>query len=327
MKGRFEEEVELASIGGRGPVLHLRFCSAMQARDSSASNRSLTASSKEPFKLHRRFDRVARLVGEPAMERLARSHVMVVGCGGVGSFAAEALARTGVGHLSLVDFDLVCVTNTNRQLHAMRGQIGKPKVEVMAERLRMVHPQGRIDARVTFYNAEASDELLSPAPDVVIDAIDNLTAKAHLVVRCHERGVAVVTCMGAAARMDPTRVRVDDLARTHHDPMAHHFREILRQKYHWVFKRSKPLGIAAVFSDEPPIAPSALSYDMDDGFHCVCPQSDNDLHTCEKRARIDGSASWVTGTFGLVAASVAVRTLLERPVVETDTSPRASQGQ
>jgi tRNA A37 threonylcarbamoyladenosine dehydratase len=255
------------------------------------------------------------------MESLAHKHVMVVGCGGVGSFAAEALARTGVGHISLVDFDLVCVTNTNRQLHAMRGQIGKPKVEVMAERLRLVHPQGRVDARVTFYNPDASDELFSPRPDYVIDAIDNLTAKAHLIVRCRDEGVPVVACMGAAARMDPTRVKVDDLARTHHDPMAHHFREILRQKYGWVFKRSKPLGIPAVFSDEAPIAPSELSYDMDDGFHCVCPQSDNGLHTCEKRARIDGSASWVTGTFGLVAASVAVRGMLGREVIAGENLP------
>jgi len=282
----------------------------MQTRAPAVTKLPEANSSTQPFKLHRRFDRVARLLGERTIEAFAHKHVMVVGCGGVGSFAAEALARTGIGHLSLVDFDLVCVTNTNRQLHAMRGQIGKPKVQVMAERLRLVHPQGRIDARVAFYNPEASDEILSPAPDVVIDAIDNLSAKAHLIVRCKEQGIALVTSMGAAARMDPTRVKVDDLARTHHDPMAHHVREILRKKYHWVFKRSKPLGIPAVFSDERPIAPSQLSYDMEDGFHCVCPQADNGMHTCEKRARIDGSASWVTGTFGLVAASVAVRLLM-----------------
>jgi tRNA A37 threonylcarbamoyladenosine dehydratase len=270
----------------------------------------------ERWKLHRRFDRAARLLGEDAMASLAQRHVMVVGCGGVGSFAAEALARTGVGRITLVDFDLVCVTNTNRQLHAMRGQIGRPKVEVMAERLRLVHPQAMIDARVAFYRADDGDALLSPAPDFVVDAIDNLTAKAHLIAACHARGIPLVACMGAAARMDPTRVRVDDIARTHQDPMAHHLREILRKKHGLVFKRSRPLGISSVFSDEPPIAPSPLSYDMDEGFHCVCPQADNDLHTCEKRARIDGSASWVTGTFGLVAASVAVRAMLEGPVTD-----------
>jgi tRNA A37 threonylcarbamoyladenosine dehydratase len=251
------------------------------------------------------------------MERLARARVMVVGCGGVGSFAAEALARTAVGHLVLVDFDLVCVTNTNRQLHALRGNIGKPKVEVMAERLRLVHPTGTIEPRAEFYAADNADALLDPAPDYVIDAIDNLTAKAHLIATCRRRGIPLVSAMGAAARMDPTRVRVDDLARTHHDPFAHHLREILRQKHGWQSKASRPTGIPAVFSDERPVVPTALGYDADtDGFHCVCPQSDNGLHTCEKRARIDGSASWVTGTFGLVAASVAVRELTGESVID-----------
>lgn len=261
------------------------------------------------FKLHRRFDRAARLLGEPAMERLANATVLVVGCGGVGSFAAEALARTAVGRIVLVDFDLVCVTNSNRQLHAMKGTIGQPKVEVMAERLRRIHPTGRVETRLEFYEEATSDALLSEAPDYVIDAIDNLTAKAHLIATCRRRGVPLVSTMGAAARLDPTRVRVDDLARTHHDPMAHHLREVLRKKHGWQFKPSRPTGVAAVFSDEKPVAPTAPGYDADEGFHCVCPQGENEHHSCEKRARIDGSAAWVTGTFGLVAASVAVREL------------------
>ncbi len=270
----------------------------------------------EKYRTHRRFDRAARLVGEDAMARLARARVLVVGVGGVGSFAAEALARTAVGHLTLVDFDLVCVTNTNRQLHAMRGNIGRPKVEVMADRLRMIHPTGTVDARVEFYNPDRADAVLDGPWDYVIDAIDNLTAKAHLVATCRRRGIPVVSAMGAAARIDPTRVKVDDLARTHHDPFAHHFREILRQKHGWSFKASRPTGVACVFSDEKPIAPTDLAYDADDGFHCVCPQSDNGMHTCEKRARIDGSASWVTGTFGLVAASVVVRELRGEQVID-----------
>jgi tRNA A37 threonylcarbamoyladenosine dehydratase len=236
---------------------------------------------------------------------------MVIGCGGVGSFAAEALARTGVGKISLVDFDLVCVTNANRQLHAMRGTIGRAKVDVMAERLKLIHPTSEIAAIAEFYNHETSDQLLALNPTVIIDAIDNLTAKSHLLVQCKERGLLVVSAMGAAARMDPTKVRVDDLARTRNDPFAAALRSILREKYQWEFKHTRPLGIAAVYSEELPIAPSALSYDADEGFHCVCPQSDNGLHTCEKRSRIEGSVSWVTGTFGLVTASVAVRLALE----------------
>ncbi|MBL8601905.1 MAG: tRNA threonylcarbamoyladenosine dehydratase [Myxococcales bacterium] len=270
----------------------------------------------EAYRTHRRFDRAARLLGEDAMARLARARVMIVGLGGVGSFAAEALARTAVGHLTLVDFDLVCVTNTNRQLHAMRGNIGKPKVEVLAERLRLIHPTGTIEPRVEFYNPESSDALFDATPDYVIDAIDNLSAKAHLVDRCRRAGVAIVSSMGAAARIDPTRVKVDDLARTHHDPFAHHFREILRQKYGWRFRPSQPTGVAAVFSDEAPIVPTELAYDHDHGFQCVCPQSDNGLHTCEKRARIDGSAAWVTGAFGLTAASVVVRELRGESVID-----------
>jgi tRNA threonylcarbamoyladenosine dehydratase len=270
----------------------------------------------EGYRTHRRFDRAARLLGEPAMRTLAASRVLIVGLGGVGSFAAEALARTAVGHLELVDFDLVCVTNTNRQLHTMRGNIGRPKVEVMAERLRLIHPTGTVTTRAEFYSVDNSAVLLADRPDYVIDAIDNLTAKAHLVATCRRAGIPVVSVMGAAARIDPTRVKVDDLARTKHDPMAHHFREILRTKHGWRLRPSMPTGVPCVYSDESPIAPTDLAYDHDHGFQCVCPQSDNGLHTCEKRARIDGSAAWVTGTFGLVAASVVVRELGGESVID-----------
>ncbi len=270
----------------------------------------------EGYRTHRRFDRAARLLGEPAMRTLAASRVLIVGLGGVGSFAAEALARTAVGHLELVDFDLVCVTNTNRQLHTMRGNIGRPKVEVMAERLRLIHPTGTVTTRAEFYSVDNSAALLADRPDYVIDAIDNLTAKAHLVATCRRAGIPVVSVMGAAARIDPTRVKVDDLARTKHDPMAHHFREILRTKHGWRLRPSMPTGVPCVYSDESPIAPTDLAYDHDHGFQCVCPQSDNGLHTCEKRARIDGSAAWVTGTFGLVAASVVVRELGGESVID-----------
>ncbi len=270
----------------------------------------------EGYRTHRRFDRAARLLGEPAMRTLAAAKVMVVGLGGVGSFAAEALARTAVGSITLVDFDLVCVTNTNRQLHAMRGNIGRPKVEVVAERLRLIHPTGRVTAKAEFYNVDNSDAVLGEGVDYVIDAIDNLTAKAHLVATCRRRGIPVVSVMGAAARIDPTKVRVDDLARTKHDPFAHHFREIMRTKHGWRLRPSMPTGVPCVFSDETPIAPTELAYDHDHGFQCVCPQSDNGMHTCEKRARIDGSAAWVTGTFGLVAASVVVRELRGESVID-----------
>lgn len=263
----------------------------------------------EAYRTHRRFDRAARLFSEPGLHRLMASRVIVVGVGGVGSFAAEALARSGVGRLVLVDFDKVCVTNTNRQLHAMQGTIGKRKVEVMAERLALVHPTARIEAVPLFYNKDTSAEILGPGASFVIDAIDNLTAKAHLLNECLTRGLPVVSSMGAAARLDPTRIRVADLSETAQDPFARALRQILRKEYGLNVAKNHPLGIDAVFSSEVPVSPSELSYDQG-GFRCVCPGGKNGLHDCERRSRIDGTAAFVTGAFGLTAASVVVRRLL-----------------
>jgi tRNA A37 threonylcarbamoyladenosine dehydratase len=240
------------------------------------------------------------------------ARVVVFGMGGVGSFAAEALARSAVGQLTLVDFDEVCITNVNRQLHALKGTVGRRKVDVMAERLRLIHPAGQVTPIAAFYDASRSEELLADDYDFVVDAIDNLTAKAHLIAGCMQRGLPLVSSMGAAARMDPTRVRASDLARTHTDPLARHVRKLLRQ-HHQIDIRKVPAGaVTAVFSEEPPIAPSAVGYDQGQGFRCVCPNGDNGLHTCDRRSRIEGSASFVTGAFGLTCASVAVRRLLER---------------
>ena len=264
-----------------------------------------------PIKVHRRFDRLARLVGDRGIGRLAAAHVVVVGCGGVGSFAAESLARSGVGRLTLVDFDLVCITNTNRQLHALKGTVGRAKVDVMAERLRLVHPTARIDAVRAFYG-EANRDALLPAleqPTFVIDAIDNVTAKLDLIATCVRRGIPIIASMGAAGRLDPTRVRVDDLAFTVRDGLAKDVRKWLVRKHGIAVRADGTFGVPAVFSDEPMVDPALVAADDAHGFDCVCPQSDNEVHTCEKRARIDGSASFVTGAFGLAAASHVVRAI------------------
>lgn len=265
---------------------------------------------ESPYKTHRRFDRAARLFTEPGLHRLMGARVVVFGMGGVGSFAAESLARSGVGHLVLVDFDDVCVTNSNRQLHAMRGNIGKPKADIMAERLRLVSPSATVEPLRRFYREEDADELLAGQVDFVVDAIDSIAAKTHLLATCVKRGIPIVSSMGAAARIDPTRVRTADLADTEVCPLARDVRRILRTKHDLEVRRGHPIGITAVYSEETPIAPAPVSYDEGKGFVCVCPNKDNGLYTCEKRARIDGSASFVTGTFGMVAASVVVRALI-----------------
>ncbi|MEQ8459324.1 MAG: tRNA threonylcarbamoyladenosine dehydratase [Sandaracinaceae bacterium] len=274
------------------------------------------AASEQPqvsarYRTHRRFDRAARLFTEPGLHRLMEARVLVVGVGGVGSFAAESLSRSAVGELVLIDFDDVCVTNANRQLHALRGNIGKSKVEVMAERLRLVNPAARVTAVPRFYEASASEDLLDGRVDFVVDAIDNLTAKAHLVATCLRRGIPLVSSMGAAARMDPTLIRVADLADTQRDPFAKALRKILRKEHGLEMLPGQPVGVPAVFSTETPREPAPVSYDEGQGFVCVCPNKNNGMHTCDKRARIDGSASFVTGAFGLAAASVVVRTLTD----------------
>jgi tRNA A37 threonylcarbamoyladenosine dehydratase len=263
-------------------------------------------------KTHRRFDRAARLFTEPGLHALMSARVVIFGMGGVGSFAAEALARSGVGHLTLVDFDDVCVTNTNRQLHAMRGNVGKPKAAIMAERLRLVSPTATIEPVLRFYREDESDELLSGRIDYVVDAIDSLTAKVHLIATCRARGIPIVSSMGAAARLDPTRVRTADLSDTEVCPLARDVRRLLRVRHGLDVQRHCPIGVTAVFSDETPVAPSPLSYDRGEGFVCVCPNKDNGVYTCDRRIRIDGSASFVTGTFGMVAAGVAVRGITGR---------------
>lgn len=264
------------------------------------------------YRTHRRFDRAARLFTETGLGRLMGAHVVVFGMGGVGSFSAEALARSAVGKLTLVDFDEICITNVNRQLHALKGNVGRRKVDVMAERLRLIHPAGEVVPVARFYNEESSDELLSGPIDFVVDAIDNLTAKAHLIARCLARGLPLVSSMGAAARLDPTRVRSADLSETQRDPLARSLRKLLRQRHGLEIDAKRPLGVTAVFSDEPPIDPSAVGYDHGQGFRCVCPNGDNGLHTCEKRSRIEGSAAFVTGAFGLACAGVVVRALIGR---------------
>ncbi len=265
------------------------------------------STSETRYRLHRRFDRIGRLVGDVGMEKLLGAHVMVIGLGGVGSFAVEALARSGIGKLTLVDFDRVCVTNSNRQLQAVHGNIGRGKAATLAERVKLVNPQAQAQPLPAFYSARTSDEVLGARPDYVVDAIDNVTAKCHLLASCRARGLPVVSATGASGRIDPTQVKVVDLSETCVDPLADAVRRTLRQKYD--FPRTGPFGIAAVYSPEPPAEPRELHYDGAEGFHCVCPGGQNEHHSCEERRVIYGTAGFVTGAFGLACASVVVRAI------------------
>jgi tRNA threonylcarbamoyladenosine dehydratase len=260
-------------------------------------------------RLHRRYDRLGRILGDTGLERLASAHVAVIGCGGVGSFAVESLARSGIGKLTLVDFDRVCVTNANRQLQALSTNVAKRKVEVLAERVRAIDPRIEVRACPVFYAANTSAQILSGDLDYVIDSIDNLTAKSHLLAECKERQIRVITTLGSAGRLDPLQVGVRDLGKTEHDGMALALRRILRTEY--AFPSGKHFGIPAVWSREVARDPVPLAYDGDDGFRCVCPGGTNPHHSCDDRSMIRGTVSFVTGVFGLVAAGHVVREIAE----------------
>jgi tRNA A37 threonylcarbamoyladenosine dehydratase len=273
----------------------------------------MTESEMETYRLHRRFDRMGRLVGDTSMEKLFNTHVMVIGIGGVGSFAAEAIARSGVGKITLVDFDEICITNFNRQIHSLQGLVGEKKADVMVDRLRKVNPQASIHSIPKFYNERLSDEIFDEAlklqggakPDFIIDAIDSVTPKCHLLAKCIKEGIRVVTSTGSGGKMDPTRIQITDLGQTQKDPLAKAIRRILRDQYG--FPQTGDFNIPAVFSDEPTRAPVELNYDNGKGFRCVCPQGKNEFFNCDNRNVILGNASFVTGAFGLALASIVVR--------------------
>lgn len=259
------------------------------------------------YTLHRRFDRMGRLVGDEMMKKLHRSHVMVIGLGGVGSWAAESLARSAVGRLTIIDHDEICITNANRQLHALQGLVGHKKAQVMAERLRKINPQAQIDSLALFYNQETAEQILALEPDYIVDAIDNITAKTHLLNLCKTLGLKVITSGGASGKMDPTRIKIVDLAKTQIDPLSHAVRKVLRQNYNFPKGNGQTFEIPCVFSDEPTMEPVELKYDHGQGFKCVCPQGEADPHGCLHRSVIYGTASFVTGAFGLAMASWVIR--------------------
>ena len=253
--------------------------------------------------LHR-FSRLELLVGQTGYQHLKGSRVAVFGLGGVGSYAAEALARAAVGELTIVDYDLVCATNVNRQLHAMIGTIGKPKAEVMAERLRKVNPHGQIHAHQTFYNADRADDLLQAgAYDYVLDCIDNVTAKLHLIATAHRRGMRVISAMGAANKLDPTRIKIGDISETQTCALARDVRKHLRVKY------GIARGIKAVWSTEKPVRPDDVV--AADEVKCICPSTAmKGVNDCEQKSQINGTISYMPAMFGLMMAGAVCQELL-----------------
>jgi len=251
-----------------------------------------------------RFSGLGRLYGTDALPCLRDAHVAVVGIGGVGSWAAEALARSGIGQITLIDLDEVCISNVNRQLHAVQDRIGQPKVAVMADRLRRIHPSCQVNERMRFFTGSSAEELLAPAYDCTIDAIDSVAEKALLVASCRERGLPLVVAGGAGGKCDPSAVATADLAFATNDRLLKLLRKKLRAHYGFPPEpRREPFGIRAVFSTEN------ARYPWGDGTVRSEPEPGSELRlNCDNGF---GTAAPVTGTFGLVAAAEAIRQLLD----------------
>ncbi len=257
-----------------------------------------------PAPLSPRFDRTARVLGPEAMERLARAHVVVIGLGGVGSFAAEALARAGVGRLTLCDGERIDETNVNRQLHALEGEVGRFKAEVLAERYRRVNPAAVIEAVCERYGEETAERIVPEGVSFAVDAADTVVAKLHLIARCITRGIPLVTSMGAARRIDPTAVEVTDLCETHTDQLAKDVRKYLRR--HHGLSATAPTGVLAVWSREPPRETLALPWDEELGVPGVRRRPEGELR---REPKCFGSVAFVTGVFGLAAAGAVIQRL------------------
>ena len=246
------------------------------------------------------FSRTRLLFGPEGMEKLKNSHVAVFGIGGVGGYAVEALARSGIGALDLVDDDKVCLTNVNRQLYATRSTVGRYKVEVAEERIRDINPDCRVRIWKTFFMPDTQDQFDFSEYDYVVDAIDTVKGKLALVEAAKAAGTPIISCMGAGNKTDPTAFRVADIYKTSICPLARVMRTECRKR------RSRHLKV--VYSTELPVRPledPAISCRD----HCICPP---DTRKCTVRRDIPGSTAFVPSVAGLILAGEVVKDLLKK---------------
>ena len=247
----------------------------------------------------RRFSGVGRLVGRAGLERVRAAHVAVVGIGGVGSWVVEGLVRSGVEALTLIDLDDVCITNVNRQLPALDGQIGRPKVVAMAERVGLINPTCRVEAVAEFFTAATAERLLAPRFDCVVDAIDGMTNKALLIDACVKRGLPCVTVGGAGGKCDATKLHAGDLGESTSDDLLRQVRKKLRREHGWARGEGQRYGVRCIYSTEKPVYPWA------NGTCSTEPEPGSNLKLdCSSGF---GTVVFVTGAFGLAAAGEAVR--------------------
>lgn len=249
---------------------------------------------------YQRFSGIARLYGEQALINFQQSKIAVIGIGGVGSWVAESLARSGIGHITLIDMDDVCITNTNRQIHALKQNIGQTKTDVMAERILQINPECHVSCIDDFINQTNTCEYLGtrdqPKYDFIIDAIDSVRDKAAVLAHCRRNKLKIITIGGAGGQKDPTKIQVSDIAKTVQDPLVAKLRERLKGEFKLTKDSKGKYGIACVYSTEQ------LTYPTTNGQVCLV------KNQAEGPKKMDcasgfGAITTVTATFGFVAVS------------------------
>lgn len=253
-----------------------------------------------------RFGGIGRLYGQQPLTWLAQAHFCVIGIGGVGSWAVEALARTGVGQLTLIDLDDICTTNTNRQIHALQGTVGHSKTDVMAARVGLINPDCKVHCVDDFVSKDNIAELIQGF-DYVIDCIDAVQAKTALIAHCKRRKIPVITIGGAGGKIDPSQIQYGDLAKTIQDPLLAKVRSYLRRDYQFTKNPKRKFDVDCVFSTEQ------LRYPQADGSVCAAKAS------AEGSMRLDcnsgfGAVTMVTASFAFMACARAVEKYLARCV-------------
>ena len=252
-----------------------------------------------------RFSGIARLYGQDACELFKKSHICIIGIGGVGCWAVEALARVGIGELTLVDMDEVCINNSNRQLHAMDGEIGRPKIDVMGDRIKRINPHCKVNLVNDFFMKSTADAIMSAGFDYVLDCIDSVNSKCYLLYYCRRNKIPVISCGGAGGRANPMMVTVKDMSNAYKDPLLAKVRKTLRNEYNFPKNPKRRFRIPTVFS------PEELIYPQPDGTVCSAKaDSEGGMKLdCESGY---GTASFITGTFGFIASSLLIHKLLKK---------------
>ena len=247
------------------------------------------------------FSRTQLLLGEEAMEKLKNSRVAIFGIGGVGGYVCEALVRSGVGHFDLIDHDKVCLTNINRQIIATRKTIGKYKTDVMKERMLDINPDVDVTVHQCFFLPENAEEFHFEAYDYVVDAVDTVTAKLELVMKCREKGVPIISSMGAGNKLDASAFRVADIYKTKMCPLA----KVMRRE----LKKRGVKNLKVVYSEEKPTRPLE-DMSISCRSNCICPPGAE--HKCTERRDIPGSVAFVASVAGRIIAGEVVKDLTHR---------------